>query len=224
MGQRIRIKSAAAGRLRIRRLHAAAAGERRGGVIVIQEIFGIDQYVRARRRPLGRARLRGPGAVDLRPQPPGPGRRAMTRPACRWPWPHARRTPGTGPGRHRRLHRLSPAPRTGVHRRLLLWRGHGLGSGRRAGRAGGGSSYYGSMVQAKRRRPPNARSSSTSAAGRPHSGRRGQGGGRRAQPARAGLHLRRRRPRLQQRGSGRTTRTTPTWPASGRWSCSSNGA
>jgi len=47
MGEMIKIKSTAADGFEFGAYHAAAKGKRRGGVIVIQEIFGIDQYVRA---------------------------------------------------------------------------------------------------------------------------------------------------------------------------------
>ena len=47
MGEMIKIKSAAEDGFTFSALHADPAGKRRGGVIVIQEIFGIDQYVRA---------------------------------------------------------------------------------------------------------------------------------------------------------------------------------
>ena len=47
MGQTIKIKSTAADGFEFSALHADAQGHRKGGVIVIQEIFGIDQYVRA---------------------------------------------------------------------------------------------------------------------------------------------------------------------------------
>jgi carboxymethylenebutenolidase len=45
MSEMIKIKSADG--FEFAALHADAQGKRRGGVIVIQEIFGIDQYVRA---------------------------------------------------------------------------------------------------------------------------------------------------------------------------------
>jgi carboxymethylenebutenolidase len=47
MAEMIKIKSAAADGFEFGALHAEAEGKRRGGVVVIQEIFGIDQYVRA---------------------------------------------------------------------------------------------------------------------------------------------------------------------------------
>ena len=47
MGEMIKIKSTAEDGFTFSALHADPAGKRRGGVIVIQEIFGIDQYVRA---------------------------------------------------------------------------------------------------------------------------------------------------------------------------------
>lgn len=47
MAQTIKIKSTAADGFEFSALQADAVGKRRGGVIVIQEIFGIDQYVRA---------------------------------------------------------------------------------------------------------------------------------------------------------------------------------
>jgi len=47
MGEMIKIKSTAEDGFEFGALHADAQGRRRGGVIVIQEIFGIDQYVRA---------------------------------------------------------------------------------------------------------------------------------------------------------------------------------
>ena len=45
MGEMIKVKSAADG-FDIPTYHAGPAGERKGGVIVIQEIFGIDEHVR----------------------------------------------------------------------------------------------------------------------------------------------------------------------------------
>jgi len=47
MGKMIKIKSMASDGFEFGAYHAEAAGKRRGGVVVIQEIFGIDQYVRA---------------------------------------------------------------------------------------------------------------------------------------------------------------------------------
>jgi carboxymethylenebutenolidase len=47
MGEMIKIKSTAEDGFEFAALHAEPQGKRRGGVIVIQEIFGIDQYVRA---------------------------------------------------------------------------------------------------------------------------------------------------------------------------------
>jgi carboxymethylenebutenolidase len=47
MGEMIKIKSTAEDGFEFGALHADAQGKRRGGVVVIQEIFGIDQYVRA---------------------------------------------------------------------------------------------------------------------------------------------------------------------------------
>ena len=46
MGETIRIKSTAPDGFEFPAYHAAPTGERKGGVIVIQEIFGIDQHVR----------------------------------------------------------------------------------------------------------------------------------------------------------------------------------
>jgi carboxymethylenebutenolidase len=46
MGEMIRIKSAAEDGFEFPAYHAAPTGERKGGVIVIQEIFGIDEHVR----------------------------------------------------------------------------------------------------------------------------------------------------------------------------------
>jgi len=46
MGETISIQSAAADHFTFPAYHAAAQGERKGGVIVIQEIFGIDEHVR----------------------------------------------------------------------------------------------------------------------------------------------------------------------------------
>jgi carboxymethylenebutenolidase len=45
MGKMIQIKSAAADGFEFGALHVDPVGRRRGGVIVLQEIFGIDQYV-----------------------------------------------------------------------------------------------------------------------------------------------------------------------------------
>jgi carboxymethylenebutenolidase len=47
MAEMIKLKSTAADCFEFAAYHAGPAGKRRGGVIVIQEIFGIDQYVRA---------------------------------------------------------------------------------------------------------------------------------------------------------------------------------
>ncbi len=47
MGEMIRIKSTAEDGFEFAALHAEPQGQRRGGVVVIQEIFGIDKYVRA---------------------------------------------------------------------------------------------------------------------------------------------------------------------------------
>ena len=46
MGETISINSAAADHFAFPAYHAAPSGERKGGVIVIQEIFGIDEHVR----------------------------------------------------------------------------------------------------------------------------------------------------------------------------------
>ncbi|MDE2290818.1 MAG: dienelactone hydrolase family protein, partial [Elusimicrobia bacterium] len=46
MGEMITIRSTADDRFEFPAYHAAPAGERKGGVIVIQEIFGIDEHVR----------------------------------------------------------------------------------------------------------------------------------------------------------------------------------
>ena len=46
MGETISIKSVAADDFAFPAYHAAPAGERKGGVIVIQEIFGIDEHVK----------------------------------------------------------------------------------------------------------------------------------------------------------------------------------
>jgi len=47
MAEMIKVKSNAADGFEFGAYHAVAEGRRKGGVIVIQEIFGIDQYVRA---------------------------------------------------------------------------------------------------------------------------------------------------------------------------------
>src|SRR3974390_260181 len=47
MTEMIKLRSTAEDGFEFDALHAAAEGRRRGGVIVIQEIFGLDQYVRA---------------------------------------------------------------------------------------------------------------------------------------------------------------------------------
>jgi carboxymethylenebutenolidase len=47
MAEMIKIKSTAADGFEFGAYHADAQGKRKGGVVVIQEIFGIDQYVRA---------------------------------------------------------------------------------------------------------------------------------------------------------------------------------
>lgn len=46
MGEMIKIRSTAADGFEFPAYHAAPDGERKGGVIVIQEIFGIDEHVR----------------------------------------------------------------------------------------------------------------------------------------------------------------------------------
>ena len=46
MGEMIRIKSVAADGFTFPAYHAAPTGDRKGGVIVIQEIFGIDEHVK----------------------------------------------------------------------------------------------------------------------------------------------------------------------------------
>ena len=46
MGEMIKIKSTAEDGFGFDAYHAAAAGDRKGGVIVIQEIFGIDEHIR----------------------------------------------------------------------------------------------------------------------------------------------------------------------------------
>ena len=46
MGEMIKIRSVATDHFEFPAYHAAPAGERKGGVIVIQEIFGIDEHVR----------------------------------------------------------------------------------------------------------------------------------------------------------------------------------
>ena len=46
MGEMITVKSAAEDGFQIPAYHAAPSGARKGGVIVIQEIFGIDEHVR----------------------------------------------------------------------------------------------------------------------------------------------------------------------------------
>ncbi len=46
MGETIRINSVAADHFAFPAYHAAPTGERKGGVIVIQEIFGIDEHVK----------------------------------------------------------------------------------------------------------------------------------------------------------------------------------
>ncbi|HEY3888550.1 MAG TPA: dienelactone hydrolase family protein [Caulobacteraceae bacterium] len=47
MGEMIKVKSTAGDGFEFGALRAEPQGRRRGGVVVIQEIFGIDQYVRA---------------------------------------------------------------------------------------------------------------------------------------------------------------------------------
>jgi len=47
MAEMIKVKSTAPDGFEFGAYHAEAEGRRRGGVVVIQEIFGIDQYVRA---------------------------------------------------------------------------------------------------------------------------------------------------------------------------------
>jgi carboxymethylenebutenolidase len=47
MAEMIKIKSTAADGFEFGAYHAAPEGPRKGGIVIIQEIFGIDQYVRA---------------------------------------------------------------------------------------------------------------------------------------------------------------------------------
>jgi carboxymethylenebutenolidase len=47
MGEMITIRSAGGGGFDLPAYHAAPTGERKGGVIVIQEIFGLDEHMRA---------------------------------------------------------------------------------------------------------------------------------------------------------------------------------
>jgi carboxymethylenebutenolidase len=47
MTEMIKIKSTAVDGFEFGAYHPEAQGKRKGGVVVIQEIFGIDQYVRA---------------------------------------------------------------------------------------------------------------------------------------------------------------------------------
>jgi carboxymethylenebutenolidase len=47
MGEMIKIKSTADDGFEFGAYHGAPQGKRRGGVVVIQEIFGLDQYVKA---------------------------------------------------------------------------------------------------------------------------------------------------------------------------------
>jgi len=47
MAETIKIKSAAEDGFEFTALHQGPAGSRRGGIIIIQEIFGLDQYVQA---------------------------------------------------------------------------------------------------------------------------------------------------------------------------------
>jgi carboxymethylenebutenolidase len=47
MAEMIKIKSTAADGFEFGAYHAAPQGQRKGGIVIIQEIFGIDQYVRA---------------------------------------------------------------------------------------------------------------------------------------------------------------------------------
>jgi carboxymethylenebutenolidase len=49
-------------------LHAQPEGARKGGIVVIQEIFGLDQYVQADVARWAAQGLRGAGPVDLRPR------------------------------------------------------------------------------------------------------------------------------------------------------------
>jgi carboxymethylenebutenolidase len=47
MSEMIKLKSTAADGFTFGALHAEPQGRRRGGIVIIQEIFGVDQYVRA---------------------------------------------------------------------------------------------------------------------------------------------------------------------------------
>ena len=135
MGEMIKIRSAATDHFEFPAYHAAPSGERKGGVIVIQEIFGIDEHVRRdvdRWASLGYEAV-APGLYDRRE--PGftahhdeagiPGRVA-----------HAMASPREQVARRpRRLPRFPEPSRQGLRGRLLLRRllHAGLGLQRSAG-------------------------------------------------------------------------------------------
>jgi carboxymethylenebutenolidase len=137
-------------------LHAQPEGARKGGIVVIQEIFGLDQYVQA-----DVARWAALGFEVLAPS-------IFDRAEPGFVAEHDPQGFQTGvayvqQGRHRRhavgypgLHRRAGPARSGVRGRLLPGRLAGLAGGRQAEGPGGGAAYYGSMIAANADLPLNA--------------------------------------------------------------------
>ena len=136
MGEMIKIKSTAADGFEFGALQPPRQGGAAAGSIVIQEIFGIDQYVRAdveRWASVGyeavapvtcttaRSRLRVGHDDD--------GMAGHRR--------HGEAKPEDALADIAGLHRLPEAARCGVHRRLLLWRRDRLAGRRAPGRPRG---------------------------------------------------------------------------------------
>ena len=137
MGEMIKIRSAATDHFEFPAYHAAPSGERKGGVIVIQEIFGIDEHVRRdvdRWASLGYEAV-APGLYDRRE----PGFTAHHDEAGIKAGiaPRHGQSARAGAGRPRRLPRLPEPARQGLRGRLLLRRLVHLAVGLRDRRAGG---------------------------------------------------------------------------------------
>ena len=190
MGEMIKIRSTAEDRFEFPAYHAAPGGARKGGVIVIQEIFGIDEHVRRdvdRWASLGFEAV-APGLYERRE----PGFVAHHDEAgMKAGIAHAMASPREQVLADIAACRDFLAPRGKVcvvgycYGGSFTW----LAAGKVDGLAAA-SSYYGSMVQANAalkpqvpdHRPPRP-------PGRRHPVRRGEGGGRGRQSGRAGLHL-----------------------------------
>ena len=195
-------------------------------MIVIQEIFGIDEYVR---RDVDRwASLGFEAVAPVALRPARTGLRIARHDEAGM---QGRHRPRHGQRRRNRPWPTSPPAATtgaagqGVHRRLLLRRVHSLAGGRASSDGlAAGSSYYGSRVQANATLTPKCPTivhfGRKDAA---HSGRRGQGRGR-GRPSGACRSTSTRTPATASttRPAGRR-RPAPSWPASARWSCSGGG-